>query len=256
MHHFFIKPSQINWENRTGHVTGPDVHHMVDVLRLQTGSKISVSDGMGNRYTARIKGVEADQVDISLLEKVSAADAIKTLPITLVQGVAKGSKMDWIVQKNTEMGIGVIQPITTQFTVVKFQSDQDAAKKQDRWQKIAIEAAKQSKRSTIPSVKKPVSLETYIDDARRVEGRWLRLLAYEKESGKPLKETISPEALERYDGIELWIGPEGGFSEKEIDLAKDAGIQTIGLGPRILRTETASIALLAVVLYEMGVLEA
>ena len=256
MHHFFITPSQLNWENKAGHVTGPDLHHMVDVLRLQTGSKISVSDGMGNRYTALVKEVEEDQVTLSLLEKMSTADAIKTLPITLIQGVAKGSKMDWIVQKNTEMGISVIQPVTTQYTVVKFPSDQDAAKKQDRWQKIAVEASKQSKRSTIPTIKKPVSLETYIANTRFSEGRWLRLLAYEKESGKPLKEIISPEALEQYDGIELWIGPEGGYSPKEIELAKEAGIQTIGLGPRILRTETASIALLAVVLYEMGVLEA
>lgn len=256
MHHFFITPAQINWEKRAGYVTGPDVHHMIDVLRLQTGSKISVSDGKGNRYTAIIKDLEADQVKISLLEKLTAMDAVKTMSITLVQGVAKGSKMDWIVQKNTEMGIDAIQPITTRYTVVKFPSDQDAAKKQDRWQKIAMEAAKQSKRSTIPSIKKPVSLESYISTFAGVKGRWLRLLAYEKESGKPLKEIISPEALEKYDGIELWIGPEGGFSEKEITLAKEAGIHTIGLGPRILRTETASIALLAVMLYEMGVLEA
>ncbi len=256
MHHFIMAASQIDWENKSGWITGSDVHHIVDVLRLPIGSKITVSDGMGQRYTATIQNIMENQVDLFLHEMITISVSGKILPVKLVQGVAKGSKMDWIVQKNTEMGISAIQPITTQFTVVKFPTEQDAVKKQDRWQKIATEASKQSKRTTVPSIENPISLEAYIKISRKTEGRWLRLLAYEKESGKSLRELIAPAALQHYEGVELWIGPEGGFSQEEIEMVKEAGIQTIGLGPRILRTETASIALLAVVLYEMGVLEA
>ncbi len=256
MHHFIIAASQIDWNNKSGFIAGSDMHHIVDVLRLSAGSKISVSDGRGKRYTAMIQKIMENQVDISLHEMIATSESARILPVKLVQGVAKGSKMDWIIQKNTEMGIAAIQPITTQFTVVKYPTEQDAVKKQDRWQKIATEASKQSKRTTIPFIEKPIPLEAYIKDSRKMEGRWLRLLAYEKESGISLRELIAPDALRNYEGVELWIGPEGGFSQEEIEIVKEAGLQTIGLGPRILRTETAGIALLAVVLYEMGVLEA
>jgi len=256
MHHFFVPASQIHWEKRSGCISGPDVHHIVDVLRLSQNHKITVSDGDGKRYAATISNIEEEHVNISLLEKESSYDLPGELPIRLVQGVAKGSKMDWIIQKNTEMGISALQPITTQFTVVKFPTDQDAVKKQGRWQKIAAEASKQCKRTSIPSIEKPLSLETYISHIQDVEGRWLRLLAYEKESGITLRNLIKPDALKHYDGVELWIGPEGGFSQHEIEVVRAAGIQTIGLGPRILRTETASIVLVSVLLYEMGVLEA
>lgn len=255
MHHFFVSSSQIDWEKRCGCISGPDVHHIVDVLRLPQKSRITVSDGEKKCYIAIITDIVVDHVNISLLERKLSYDLPGELPIRLIQGVAKGSKMDWIIQKNTEMGISAIQPITTQFTVVKFSTDQDAKKKQARWQKIAEEASKQSKRTTIPSVEKPVSLEEYSKHAEEAEGRWLRLLAYEKESGITIRNLIKPTVLEQYDGVELWIGPEGGFSQKEIEVVRAAGIQTIGLGPRILRTETASIVLLSVLLYEMGVLE-
>lgn len=255
MHHFFIEPSQMNLNDQKGCIKGADVHHIQKVLRLTEGNQVSVSDGQGRRYLAVIRSLDAEKVDVELIRQLHSAPSSRVKPVRLVQGIAKGSKMDWIIQKNTEMGVQAFQPVNTEHTVVKFSGFQDVEKKQMRWQKIAEEASKQSKRTTIPVVEKPMSLEAMIRQNRHIEGNWLRLLAYEKEAGSRLSDYLKPESLEKYDGIEMWIGPEGGFSTAEVEMARLAGIHTIGLGPRILRTETASLVLLSVILYEMGVLE-
>lgn len=256
MHHFFVDPGQIDWDNKRAVVKGPDVHHMVSVLRLGPDHQVSLSDGRGTRYTALTRHVSEDEVIMSLLERHLNDSKGTELPVILVQGIAKGSKMDWIIQKNTEMGIKAIQPLVTRYTVVTFSSEEDEVKKQSRWQKIAAEASKQSKRTTIPKVEKPQLLKDYLTKDQVSPGKWLRLLAHEKEEGMTLKEVLHPANLQDYDGIELWVGSEGGFSEEEVASAKAAGVVTVGLGPRILRTETAGVALLTVVQYEMGALAA
>ncbi|MDW7672275.1 MAG: RsmE family RNA methyltransferase [Bacillota bacterium] len=256
MHHFFIDPSQMDRENKRCRIKGPDVHHLHKVLRLTAGIHVSVSDGCGERYLAVIRSIDPEVVHLELLERLSQSVILLERPIRLIQGIAKGSKMDWIVQKNTEMGIAAIQPVSTEFTVVRFSTPQDAVKKQHRWQKIADEASKQSKRTSIPVVEPPRTLQEVLELGRQSGESRLRLLAHEKESASRLADVLQPEALMHYQGIEMWIGPEGGFSPEEVMLAKEAGIRTVGLGPRILRTETASLVLLSVLLYEMGVLEA
>jgi 16S rRNA (uracil1498-N3)-methyltransferase len=193
---------------------------------------------------------------MELLEQLVQPENFTELPVRLVQGIAKGSKMDWIVQKNTEMGIAAIQPVSTEFTVVRFATPQDAIRKQYRWQKIADEASKQSKRTSIPVVEQPRTLKQVLELGRQTDENWLRMLAHEKESASRLADVLQPESLMHFRGIEIWIGPEGGFSPEEVTLAKEAGIRIVGLGPRILRAETASLVLLSVILYEMGVLEA
>jgi 16S rRNA (uracil1498-N3)-methyltransferase len=256
MHHFFVDPSQMDRENKCCRITGPDVHHLHRVLRLAAGSQVSVSDGRGERYLAVIGSMDPEVVHMELLEQLAQPKIFLELPVRLVQGIAKGSKMDWIVQKNTEMGIASIQPVSTEFTVVRFATPQDAAKKQYRWQKIADEASKQSKRTSIPVVEQPRTLKQALELGRKTDENWLRLLAHEKVSAARLADVLQPESLMHFMGIEMWIGPEGGFSPEEVTLAEEAGVQTVGLGPRILRAETASLVLLSVILYEMGVLEA
>jgi len=257
MHHFFALPENIYEAEKRIELMGPDVHHIRKVLRLSKGELVSVSDGQGRRYEARVAEVAPRQVSLTIISRQIKQQG-SVIPVTLVQGIAKGSRMDWIVQKTTEMGIDAIQPVSTRFTVVNFESSKEVDKKQGRWQKIAEEASKQSKRTTVPRVEKPATFQQLLPSDGLADGgekRILRLLAYEREDDQRLRDHVSQDQLEGCDRIEIWIGPEGGFSTEEVAAAKAAGIQTVGLGPRILRTETAGLVLLTVVLYEMGALE-
>ncbi|SMP39549.1 16S rRNA (uracil(1498)-N(3))-methyltransferase [Anoxynatronum buryatiense] len=258
MHHFFASPENIHESEKHIDLLGPDVHHIRKVLRLSLGELVSISDGQGHQYQARVEEIEPQRVGLTIMSSRIKQHESAMRPVTLVQGIAKGSRMDWVVQKTTEMGIAAIQPVGTKFTVVKFESQGDAEKKQKRWQKIAEEASKQSKRTTIPRVETPALFKDLLEKIKHPEDqkdRTLRLLAYEREEGQHLSEQLKQEKLAAFDRIEIWIGPEGGFSTDEVAAAKAAGIQTVGLGPRILRTETAGLVLLTVVLYEMGALE-
>jgi 16S rRNA (uracil1498-N3)-methyltransferase len=255
MHHFFVSASQIDHQSNTVKITNGDVHHMRKVLRLTAGDHVSISDGSATRYTAVIRELNPESVMLEILT-TNAADMDQAgLPVTLVQGVAKGSKMEWIVQKTTEMGINAIKPVMTEFTVVRYASLSDAQKKRDRWQKIAEEASKQSKRLSVPFVHTPESFSNHMRYTHEDKTKTLRLLAHEKTAGLKLSNYLTPENLGKYQQIEIWVGPEGGFSEEEVELACQSGVNLVGLGPRILRTETAGLVLLSIILYEMGVLE-
>ena len=254
MHHFFVAASQIDHQSNTVKIKNADVHHMRKVLRLTVGDKVSISDGSGNRYTAVICKLNPESVILEILSTDTADMDQGGLPVTLVQGVAKGSKMEWIIQKMTEMGIDAVKPVMTEFTVVRFVARSDAKKKRDRWQKIAEEASKQSKRTSIPVVHTPESFKDFMLSDKDTD-KTLRLLAHEKTSGRKLSDYLQPNNLEKYQQIEIWVGPEGGFSKAEVDLARQSGVSLVGLGPRILRTETAGLVLLSIILYEMGVLE-
>ncbi|KAB3539102.1 16S rRNA (uracil(1498)-N(3))-methyltransferase [Alkaliphilus pronyensis] len=246
MNRFFVNASQINEVNKTISILGEDVKHISKVLRLSIGDLIELCDE-AFEYICEIKDISKNEVTLSYDERVQ----IKTeasIRVTLYQGIPKSTKMDLIIQKTTEMGIAEVVPVFTQRTVVQLDSSKDKIKKTDRWQKISAEAAKQSKRGVIPLVHPPMLFKEAL---KHCQGNDLNIIAYEgeeKNSLKPLLQGVNKSLTK----IGIWIGPEGGYTENEVVEAIQHQINTVTLGPRILRTETAGFALLSIVMYELG----
>jgi len=217
------------------------VRHIAVVLRMKTGDELLLCDGQGTDYAAKITQVNKSEV----LAEITGQSKweIQSPRVFLAQGLPKSDKMDWIVQKATELGVATIVPIVTERTIVKVR---DEAKKVSRWQKIAREAAMQSSRPDIPQVQALVSFPEFLQ-ALDAEPGTLLLLPWE-EGTVPLKEVLR--GMQGIKKIVVCIGPEGGFSAKEAELAKGKGFRLVSLGRNILRTETAAIATLGMIGYE------
>lgn len=247
MNRFFVKPSQVSIDENEITILGDDVKHISKVLRMSMGEEIEICDEKWD-YIGSIKEISKDEVIVEIKSKETLATE-SSLRITLYQGLPKGTKMELILQKTTEMGIADIVPIMTERAVVQLKDLKDKEKKTERWSKIAEEAAKQSKRGIIPTVHLPLS---YKEAIRQSSENDLNILAYEKEANNGLKHLLTKFNVKGLKKIGLWIGPEGGFTEDEVRLALENNINTVSLGPRILRTETAGFALLSMVMYELG----
>jgi 16S rRNA (uracil1498-N3)-methyltransferase len=227
-------------------LTGDDVHHIRDVLRLSAGDSIILADSSGTDFTGVIAGFAPDGLKVTLLER----SPNRTEPIyraTLFQGLAKGDKMDAIIQKAVELGVARIVPVQCRRSVVRLAAA-DAARKTARWQKIAAEAAKQSGRGQIPQVAEPVDFAAAALEASQAA---VSLMPWEGERQCSVRDFLESTPM-RTAGpltISLLIGPEGGFSADEVDLAARSGIRTVTIGRRILRTETAGAAVLAMLIY-------
>lgn len=240
MHRFFVsQPFAEEME-----IGGKDAYHISKVLRMGAGKQLQIVSS--DRVTAlmEIMAVTAEAAFVRLVRLIEKSNE-PSLRIVLGQGLAKGEKMDLIVQKAVELGVTQIVPLILENSVVRLEAAK-ALKKVERWQKIAEEAAKQSKRDIVPLVSQVKSLQEFVDGIDSD----LRLLAYEKESGRGLK-TVLAEAGE-IRSVALIIGPEGGISPREHDEAAAAGFLPISLGSRVLRTETAGLAAIAAILYEKG----
>lgn len=249
MNRFFVMPNQINFELSKITILDEDVNHISKALRLSLGDEIEVSDGEEYVYVGTIIEITKKEILVKIInqEKINTES---NLNITIFQSIPKSTKMDWIVQKSTELGITSIVPVISERTIVQFSNAKDAEKKRERWEKIALEAAKQSKRGIVPRVESPVSFKKSLDMSINNE---LNILAYEKEANKGLKRILKQYKQEKaIKSIGIWIGPEGGFDEKEIGLLNNYRFETITLGPRILRTETAGAALISALMYEIG----
>ena len=245
MHHFFVDPAQVR-EDRIL-ITGPDVNHMKNVLRIKPGVEVLISDGSGKDYTCRVEALDPDQVEVMVL---SVSEEGRELPsrIWLFQGLPKSDKMEIIIQKAVELGAAGVVPVATRNAVVKLDAKKEETKRK-RWQAIAESAAKQSKRSVMPVVERVMSLReafSYIEE----RGFALRLIPYEHAEGmEATARTLK--LVKPGQDIAVFIGPEGGFDESEISLAMDMGVIPISLGKRILRTETAGPAVLALLMMKL-----
>lgn len=242
MRRFFIDAQAAEKAEKDGiiEMTGSDVKHIVSVLRMGPGDRLIFSATDGREFDTRITRCDTASVTASV-ESVRLNETEPRIKVTLIQGIPKGDKMELIIQKCVELGVVCIQPVMTEHTVVRL-SPPEAEKKRVRWQKIAEEASKQCGRGIIPAVCGVEKLESALK--ARPEGE-LKLFAYENESDITLKQILR-EAGEGFDGeISLLIGPEGGFSAGEADIAAENGFKAFSLGKRILRTETAGIAALA-----------
>lgn len=228
----------------TMELIGTDAHHIARVLRMAVGDEVVIADKDGRTARARIDKITDEVVTLSYQEEI-ADDSEPTVKVRLAQCLPKSDKMDFIVQKAVELGVSAIQPIASENCVVKYTTDK-AAKRVERWQKIAYEAAKQCKRAVVPTVADVIGLKAFLDTIGAGE---TVLFCYEAEDGHTLRQALAEHHTGNYTVL---IGPEGGFSPEEASLCRQRGAQPVTLGSRILRTETASLAALTMVLYECG----
>ncbi len=224
-------------------IDSEDANHIKKVLRIGVGDEITVCDGGGTDYQVRIAEIGKTSIECDIISKVKC-DTEPEIEITLYQGLPKAAKMDYIIQKNTELGVSRIVPAKRARCVVKLEDKKAEEKMCERWQKIANEAAKQSGRGVIPKVTEPMSIDEIIREAAECD---LVFVPYECESETRLKDVI--ESAKGAKKISFIIGPEGGFDPSEIEKFKSAGIKTITLGKRILRTETAAEAVISMMMY-------
>lgn len=243
MLHLFADPSDVQDELLT--ITGPEVNHIRNVMRLKPGEEISVSiGGDGKEYRYGIESYTEDSV-LCRLRFVKDKEVELPVKILLFQGLPKADKMDLIVQKAVELGAAEIIPVSMERCVVKLDAGK-AAKKTARWQTIAESAASQSRRSIIPRILAPMSMKEAVEYAK--EQTEVRVIPYElQEDDGSVKQYL--ESLKEGQSVSIFIGPEGGFAPGEVELAKEAGIRPISLGRRILRTETAGLAILSWLIY-------
>lgn len=243
MTHIFADPSEMTGDTLV--ISGADYNHIRNVLRMKPGDEISVSNGVDDReYRYGIERIDSDGIHLRL-RFVKEADVELPVKMTLFQGLPKGEKMDWIVQKCTELGVYSVVPVEMSRCIMKL----DAArgrKKTARWQAIAEAAAQQSRRRIIPEVHEPVTMSEAVAMARECD---VRLLPYElAEDSGSTKEVF--ESIQPGNSVAVFIGPEGGFTPEEVELARQqADIKPITLGRRILRTETAGMTVLSWLIY-------
>lgn len=247
MYHFFIDENQREQAETTKkiEIIGADVNHIKNVLRMKIGEKISISDGCNQEYQCKISKIEEDRVicDVLLIE-----EAYKELPaeLYLFQGLPKSDKMEFIIQKAVELGVHAIIPVKTARTVVKLDLKKEEAKRK-RWTAIAESAAKQSGRTIIPEVYPVMSFKEAVKMGKEFE---LSLIPYELAEGMEETKKIIAQIREGIK-IGIYIGPEGGFEQEEIAYATENKCRPITLGKRILRTETAGMAILSVLMFQL-----
>lgn len=223
-----------------------DINHIIKVLRLGANNTIIVCDGAGNDYKSVIRGISKNEI-VTEIEECIASSNEPSICVTLFQGIPKSDKMEYIIQKAVELGVNRIVPVVTKRTIVKIDSNTGGNNKVSRWQRIAYEAAKQCGRGVIPSVSEPLSFRQAIKELSRMD---IRFMPYENETRNNLRETL--EGIDGDSTAGIIIGPEGGFSDDEAQLAVEEGVSTVTLGTRILRTETAGITALSILMYETG----
>lgn len=251
MYRFFVSPEQIAGEQIV--ITGDDVNHIKNVLRMKPGESVRISAGSTEDYLCVIESLESQEI---LLRIESQEESAVELPadIYLFQGLPKGDKMELIIQKAVELGARGVIPVAMKRSVVKLDA-QKAASRVKRWNAISESAAKQSGRLQIPEVSMPVSFSQAL--AMAADFEW-KILPYENAEGMEglrsymtqIAESVKAESkAAKPVRIGVFIGPEGGFDEKEVEQAAEAGWKSISLGRRILRTETAGLAALSMLVY-------
>lgn len=229
----------------TINIFGDDAHHIADVLRMSVGDRVICCDMSRVEYDCRIKSISRGKVELEVIS-AGAADTEPPAPIALYQALPKGDKMDIIVQKAVETGVNEIIPFISERCISRPDAE-GAAKKVARWQKIAAEAAKQCGRSVIPRIHGVTSFSEAAASCKNVSDNGIAFICYEGDGTLPLGELIRGK---NYCEYRFMIGSEGGFSQKEFEAAKNAGLRPAGLGKRILRCETAPSFVLACICYE------
>ena len=241
MHNFFVKKENF-YDNKVS-IQGDDVNHIKNVLRMDLGTKIYVTNIDSHiKYLSEVNSIEKTQVICNILEEVPSTEL--PVNIALYQGLPKADKLEFIIEKSTELGVNSIVPVEMRFSIAKIKNEDS---KLVRWNKIAESAAKQSKRNVIPHVLGTIDFKKMTEQLDQYD---LVLLAYENETKQTLKEVLNRVNKEEIKNIAIIIGPEGGVDKNEVDTLVSKGVKCVSLGKRILRTETAPLCLLSMLVYE------
>lgn len=244
---FFVKNEQI--DNEKVVIVGLDINHIINVLRLKVGDNITIcnEESMEN-YNAKIEYIlDNKEIWCKIEERIELSHESK-VQITLFQGLPKSDKMEYIIQKNVEIGIFDITPVEMKRCIVKL-DEKAKINKVGRWQKISEVAAKQSGRDIVPKINDVINIKNICNLIKNYD---IVLVAYEKENENTLKKELEKiDNKEQELKIGIIIGPEGGLEESEIELLKQSGTKVITLGKRILRTETAGLVLTSIIMYEL-----
>ena len=216
-------------------MTADEARHLREVLRLKPGDQVSVFDGEGREFRARVGQARREFAELDLDEEIEPARPESPLQITLAVALLKGEKFDLVVQKATELGVTKIIPLITRYADIKLRDESDASKRVARWQRIALEAAKQSGRAFVPEVSLPVALSATLSEG---------CVFFSERAGGGFQQIENP--------ITAIIGSEGGWSDEELEQARAAGAQIVTLGGRILRAETAAITVAALLQHRFG----
>ena len=243
MHRFFISPQAIAGDRVI--LRGALVHQIRDVLRMKPGDEIVLLDNSGSAYRAELVTLDRDTVRAHVNNKWPL-ETEPVVRVALYQGLLKGQKFDLVLQKGTEIGVSVFVPLLAERCIVGSLDDVSDARV-ERWDRIIIEAAEQAGRAVLPNLMPPM---LFAHACNQTPANGLALIPWEGEKSHGLREALA--GAPRAKSISLFIGPEGGFTEEEIVLAKSKGVIPVSLGPRILRAETAGLVAAAAVLYEMG----
>ncbi len=243
MPNFFIKKSQI--EKDKIKIGGELLKHLRDSLRIQQGEKVICIDEDGNQYTVVVTSAGKDQLAGDIVKRVERGQG-PAVSIHIAQAIPKGPKLDLIIQKSTELGVNTITPILSGRTIVRIEKER-VEEKVGRWRRIALEAAQQSNRLDVPEVAPPIPLADFLSSFRKAD---LNLLLWEGEKRHGIKKVLKD--AHEAKSIVILIGPEGGFSDSEVEMAVASGFTPVSLGELILRTETAPIAVLSILQYELG----
>lgn len=243
MQRFFVTPDQVGEDKIR--IQGSDVNHMKNVLRMRPGEEVMVSDGNNRQFRCRVEDYPEGEAVLAILE-AGLVDTELPSRIYLFQGLPKQEKMELIVQKAVELGVCQVIPVQTRRCVVKLDAKK-AAKKVQRWQQIAESAAKQAGRGYIPAVSEVMTFQEALAFSEALD---IRLIPYELADGMEGTRKIL-DGIRPGQSVGIFIGPEGGFEKEEVSRAVEAGALPITLGKRILRTETAGIAVLSILMYRL-----
>ncbi len=243
MYRFFVDKNNI-FEDKIA-VEGPDVNHIKNVLRMKIGETVLLSDGEDREYICEISEIEEDRV-LARIVDIEGPSRELSIKVTLFQGLPKGDKMETVIQKMVELGGYSIVPVATKRSIVKLDAKKAKAKVA-RWNAISESAAKQSKRGIVPEVLDVMTFGEAINIAKDFDKI---LIPYEEAENMSYTRQVV-DSIKPGDSVAVFIGPEGGFAPEEVEKAIDAGAKSITLGRRILRTETAGMALMSVLMYSM-----
>ena len=244
---FFVDDKQII-DNKIK-IIGEDINHIKNVLRKNKGDILTLCDKQNGRdYLGRISKITEEQIECEIIEELLDTSVESNIKVTIMQGLPKSDKMELIIQKSVELGAYDIIPIEMKRCVVKL-NEKDKLKKLSRWQKISEVASKQCGRNIIPKINEVINLKNICNIIKQYD---IVLVAYENEKEITIKEELQKiHNDEKEIKIAIVIGPEGGIDDEEINLLKENGAKTITLGKRILRTETAALNILSIIMYEL-----
>ena len=245
---FYAPPESFSLDRAIVTLGGEETRHLRDVLRLRSGDKIHVFDGAGNEFHCEVQKISRDSTEARVIDQVSPACPESPLDLTLALALLKGEKFDLVVQKATELGVTRIVPIVTTRADVKLKGDNDADRKHSRWQRIALEAAKQCGRARLIEIERPLTVFELIEAPNGASDfRWM----FAERGGASLDQTLQ-DSSGTPGKLTAVVGSEGGWTGEEIAQAFDAGWKIVTLGGRILRAETAGIVIAAVLQHRFG----